>query len=380
MLKNGLFLIMYFYINTLNMTPTNKPIIGITCGDLNGIGTELIIKVFSDSRILELCTPVIFASNKVINFYRKTLPEFNFNWQNIKDLSRLNAKQMNIYNCWEEDVNITPGQLTESGGKYAVKSLQAAVHSLKQKEIDGLVTAPIHKKNVQSAEFNYTGHTPFLKNYFGVNDVVMILFANQFRVALLTEHIPVNEVAANITKEVVVRKLTILNESLQKDFGIDKPKIAVLGLNPHAGDEGLIGKEEETIIKPAIKEAKQNNMIVTGPFSADSFFAKQYYNRFDAVLAMYHDQGLVPFKTLASGEGVNYTAGLPAIRTSPDHGTAFDIAGKGKADESSFRTAVFECLTIINKRKEFEDSHKNPLKKITSVILANQEDERIEEN
>jgi 4-hydroxythreonine-4-phosphate dehydrogenase len=208
----------------------------------------------------------------------------------------------------------------------------------------------------------------------------MLLFANEFRVALVTEHIPVNEVAANISKEIIIRKLNILNESLKKDFGIDKPKIAVLGLNPHAGDEGLIGKEEETIIKPAIKEAKQNNMIVTGPFSADSFFAKQYHNRFDAVLAMYHDQGLVPFKTLASGEGVNYTAGLPVIRTSPDHGTAFDIAGKGKADESSFRTAVFECLNIIDKRKEFEESHKNPLKKITSAILANQEDERIEEN
>jgi len=378
--KIGLFLIMYFYSNTLIMTQTTKPIMGITCGDLNGIGTELIIKVFSDSRILELCTPVIFASNKVINFYRKTLPEFNFNWQNIKDLSRLNAKQMNIYNCWEEDVNITPGQLTESGGKYAVISLQAAAYALKQNHIDGLVTAPIHKKNVQSAEFSFTGHTPFVKSFFGVNDVVMLLFANEFRVALVTEHIPVNEVAANISKEIIIRKLNILNESLKKDFGIDKPKIAVLGLNPHAGDEGLIGKEEETIIKPAIKEAKQNNMIVTGPFSADSFFAKQYHNRFDAVLAMYHDQGLVPFKTLASGEGVNYTAGLPVIRTSPDHGTAFDIAGKGKADESSFRTAVFECLHIIDRRKDFEESHKNPLKKITSAILANQEDERIEEN
>ncbi|HEX3168714.1 MAG TPA: 4-hydroxythreonine-4-phosphate dehydrogenase PdxA [Chitinophagaceae bacterium] len=362
------------------MTPTSKPIIGITCGDLNGIGTELIIKVFSDSRILELCTPVIFASNKVINFYRKTLPEFNFNWQNIRDLSRLNAKQMNIYNCWEEDVIITPGQLNETGGKYAVKSLMAAAHSLKQNEIDGLVTAPIHKKNVQSPEFNYTGHTPFLKNYFGVNDVVMILFANQFRVALVTEHIPVNEVTANISKETIVRKLNILNDSLKKDFGIEKPKIAVLGLNPHAGDEGLIGKEEEAIIKPAIKEAKQNNLVVTGPFSADSFFARQYHNRFDAVLAMYHDQGLVPFKTLASGEGVNYTAGLPAVRTSPDHGTAFDIAGKGKADESSFHAAIFECIDIINNRKQFEDNHKNPLKKMTSVILANQEDERIEEN
>ena len=378
--KNELLLIMYFYMNTYNMIPATKPIIGITCGDLNGIGTELIIKVFSDNRILEQCTPVIFASNKVINFYRKSLPEFNFNWQNIKDLSRLNAKQMNIYNCWEEDVIVTPGQLNETGGKYAVRSLMAAAHALKQNEIDGLVTAPIHKKNVQSAEFNYTGHTPFLKNYFGVNDVVMLLFSNQFRVALLTEHIPVSEVAANISKEVILRKLNILNDSLKKDFGIDKPKIAVLGLNPHAGDEGLIGKEEESIIKPAIKEAKQNNMIVTGPFSADSFFARQYHHRFDAILAMYHDQGLVPFKTLAAGEGVNYTAGLPVVRTSPDHGTAFDIAGKGKADESSFHTAIFECIDIINRRKQFEDNYKNPLKKMTSVILANQEDEKIEEN
>ena len=362
------------------MTPTTKPIIGITCGDLNGIGTELIIKVFSDSRILELCTPVIFASNKVINFYRKTLPEFNFNWQNIKDLSRLNAKQMNIYNCWEEDVNITPGQLTESGGKYAVKSLEAAVHALKQNHIDGLVTAPIHKKNVQSAEFNYTGHTPFLKSYFGVNDVVMLLFANEFRVALVTEHIPVNEVAANISKEIISRKLNILNESLQKDFGIDKPKIAVLGLNPHAGDEGLIGKEEETIIKPAVKEAKNNNILAVGPYSADAFFARRHHDKFDAVLAMYHDQGLIPFKALATGEGVNYTAGLPAIRTSPDHGVAFDIAGKNKADTSSFIAAIFECIDIINRRKGFYENRKNPMKKMTQIILANAEDEKIEEN
>ncbi|HEX6848727.1 MAG TPA: 4-hydroxythreonine-4-phosphate dehydrogenase PdxA [Chitinophagaceae bacterium] len=362
------------------MNPINKPVIGISCGDLNGIGIELIIKTFSDNRVLEHCTPVVFASNKAINFYRKSLPDINFNWQNVKELTKLNAKQVNIYNCWEEEVIITPGQLNDTGGKYAIKSLQAAVHSLKQNEINGLVTAPIHKKNVQSQDFNFTGHTPFLKSYFGVNDVVMILFANQFRVALLTEHVPVNEVAASISRETIVRKLNILNESLQKDFGIDKPKIAVLGLNPHAGDEGLIGKEEETIIKPAIREAKQNNLIVTGPFSADSFFARHYHNRFDAVLAMYHDQGLVPFKTLASGEGVNYTAGLPVVRTSPDHGTAFDIAGKGKADESSFHTAIFECIDIINNRKQFEDNHRNPLKKITPAILANQEDEKIEEN
>lgn len=362
------------------MHQIKKPVIGVTCGDLNGVGVELIIKTFSDTRILELCTPVIFASNKVINFYRKSLPEHNFNWQNIKELSRLNHKQINICNCWEEEVAITPGQLSDAGGKYAVKSLLAAVEALKQKEIDGLVTAPIHKKNVQSPEFTFTGHTPFLKKYFSATDVLMILFANDFRVALVTEHLPVNEVASNISKEIILRKLNILNDSLKKDFGIDKPKIAVLGLNPHAGDEGLIGKEEETIIKPAIKEAKSNNMLVTGPFSADSFFARNLQTRFDAVLAMYHDQGLVPFKTLASGEGVNYTAGLPVIRTSPDHGTAFDIAGKGKADESSFRSAVFECIEIINRRAQFEENHKNPLKKITSVILANQEDEKIEEN
>jgi len=362
------------------MHPTNKPIIGITCGDLNGIGTELIIKVFSDNRILEYCTPVVFASNKVINFYRKSLPEANFSWQNIKEINRLNVKQINIFNCWDEDVIIQPGQLSENGGKYAVRSLLAATEALKKGEIQGMVTAPIHKKNVQSADFNYTGHTPFLKNYFGAIDVVMILFADQFRIGLVTEHVPVNEVSANISKEIVTRKINILNDSLKKDFGIDKPKIAVLGLNPHAGDEGLIGKEEETMIKPAIKEAKQNGFIITGPFSADSFFARQYHNRYDAVLAMYHDQGLIPFKALASGEGVNYTAGLPVVRTSPDHGTAFDIAGKGKADESSFRSAVFECVDIINNRARYEYNHKNPLKKMTPAILANQEDEKIEES
>lgn len=362
------------------MQSMEKPVIGITCGDINGIGTELVIKTLSDNRILEFCTPVFFGSNKLINFYRKALNDLNFNWQNIKELNRLNPKQVNIVNCWEEDVIIQPGQLNDNGGKYAVRSLLTATAALKKNEIHGMITAPIHKKNVQSAEFNYTGHTPFLKNYFSASDVVMILFANNFRVALLTEHIPVNEVVANISKESILGKLNILNESLKKDFGIDKPKIAVLGLNPHAGDEGLIGKEEETIIKPAIKEAKQNNLMVTGPFSADSFFARQYHNRFDAILAMYHDQGLIPFKALASGEGVNYTAGLPVIRTSPDHGTAFDIAGKGIADESSLRAAIFECIDIINNRTRFETNHKDPLKKMTSVILANQEDERIDEN
>jgi len=272
---------------------THKPVIGISCGDVNGIGIELIIKTFSDNRILEHCTPVIFASNKVINFYRKTMPELNLNFSSLKDFTRINHKQVNLFNCWEEDIQVTPGQLTDEGGKYAILSLQTAVAALKQKQIDGLVTAPIHKKNIQSADFNFTGHTPYLKEMFGVKDVVMMLCAGDFRVALVTEHVPVGEVAKHITKEKILSKLYLINQSLQKDFGIEKPKIAVLGLNPHAGDEGLIGNEEETIIKPAIKEAKNNNMLVVGPYSADAFFARRSFERFDAVLAMYHDQGQI---------------------------------------------------------------------------------------
>lgn len=357
----------------------NKPVIGITCGDLNGIGIELIIKTFSDNRITEHCTPVIFASNKAINFYRKSVQDANITYTIIKDFSRISHKQVNLFNCWEEETAITPGLLSDMGGKYALLSLETATAALKQKQIDGLVTAPIHKKNTQSDTFNFTGHTPYLKSMFGVNDVVMMLCAGDFRVALVTEHVPVGEIAKHISKEKILSKLQIIHRSLQKDFGIDKPRIAVLGLNPHAGDEGLIGNEEENIIKPAIKEAKNNNMLVVGPYSADAFFARRSFEKFDAVLAMYHDQGLIPFKALASGDGVNYTAGLPVVRTSPDHGVAFDIAGKDKADNSSFLTAVFECIDIINRRNGYEDNRKNPLRKMTPAILANAKDEIIEE-
>jgi 4-hydroxythreonine-4-phosphate dehydrogenase len=360
------------------MNTATKPNIGISCGDLNGIGIELIIKAFSDLRVMEQCTPVIFASNKIINFYRKSIPEVNFNYQSTKELNRLSNKQINVFNCWEEEVTITPGQLNDTGGSYAIKSLQAAAEALKQNQIQGLVTAPIHKKNIQSAGFNFTGHTPFLKSFFSATDVAMMLCSGDFRVALVTEHIPVKEVAQYITRETILSKLNIIHQSLVKDFNIEKPKIAVLGLNPHAGDEGLIGREEEDIIKPAIKEAK-HSMIVTGPYSADAFFARGYHQRFDAVLAMYHDQGLIPFKTLAVGEGVNFTAGLPVVRTSPDHGTAFDIAGKNRADASSFLAATFECIDIIRRRNEYDEARKNPLRKMTAEVLANAEDERIEE-
>lgn len=359
--------------------PENKPVIGISCGDVNGIGLEIILKTVSDNRILEFCTPVIYANNKVLNFYRKTLPESNINFFILKEPVRVNHKQVNVLNCWEEDVAITPGVLNDTGGKYAIISLTRAAEDLKSGKIQGLVTAPIHKKNTQSNSFNFTGHTPYLKNLFGVQDVAMMLVAENMRVALLTEHVPVKEVSVHVSKEKIISKLQVINQSLKRDFGISKPRIAVLGLNPHAGDEGLIGKEEIEIIKPAVKDAKQKDVFCFGPYSADAFFARGHHEKFDAVLALYHDQGLIPFKSMAHGEGVNFTAGLPVVRTSPDHGVAFDIAGKGIADESSFRQSIFSCIDIINNRLEFDQQRKNPLKKMSSSVVANAVDEKITE-
>lgn len=353
--------------------------IGFSCGDINGIGPELILKALSDNRILDFCTPVIFANNKVINFYKKSIPDLSFNFSSIRDFSKLNHKQVNILNCWEEEVPINPGTLNETGGIYAGKSLMAATQALKDESIHVLVTAPIHKKNVQSDQFSYTGHTPFLQDFFGISDVLMLLTAGDFRVGLVTEHVPVKDVAQYVTRERIVSKIKILHASLKRDFNIDRPKIAVLALNPHAGDEGLIGSEEEEVIKPAIKEAKQYNMLVSGPFSADAFFARGHHNKFDAVLAMYHDQGLIPFKSLSITEGVNFTAGLPAIRTSPDHGTAFDIAGKNMADVSSFNAAIFAGIDILNSQVQYDENRKNPINKMGAAIVASGVDEKITE-
>jgi 4-hydroxythreonine-4-phosphate dehydrogenase len=358
------------------MQPNNeKPVIGITTGDLNGIGTEVIIKTFSDNRMLELCTPVIFSSNKVINYYRRIVTEHAFNFTSTKDLTKLNLKQVNIFNCWEDEVALQPGILTDAGGKYAIRSLMVATQCLKDGELDAIVTAPIHKSNTNLPDFPYTGHTPFFKDKFGAKDVVMLLYSNNLRVALATEHIPISKVAGALTKELIQSKLSILRETLTKDFGIDKPRIAVLGLNPHAGDEGQIGTEEQTVIKPAIDQQKQNGGLIFGPYSADSFFARGTYTEFDAVLAMYHDQGLVAFKTLAQGDGVNYTAGLPIIRTSPDHGTAFDIAGKNLADPSSLREAVFQALELLRHRSEYAAATANPLRR--GRIEKEKEDEPV---
>lgn len=361
------------------MSEQNRPVIGISVGDLNGIGIEIIIKTFSDNRILELCTPVIFASNKVINFYKKSIPDINLNYVSIKEISKINPKQVNIFTVWEEDVDIQPGQMTETGGKYGVLSLQAAVKALKEKSIDALVTAPLNKYTMQSSAFSFTGHTPFLKEAFKADDVLMLMIADNMRVGLLTEHLAIMDVAKNINKEQIIKKINLLKNSLIKDFGVERPRIAVLGLNPHAGDEGLVGREEKEIIRPAILESKKNDCVVMGPYSADAFFARGNHEKFDAILAMYHDQGLIPFKSLAIGEGTNFTAGLQVIRTSPDHGTAFDIAGKNQADESSFRAAVFSAMDVFNTRNNYQELRKNPLKKISAHVVANAIDEKIDE-
>lgn len=357
-----------------------KPVIGFSCGDINGIGVELILKVVNDSRILDFCIPVIFGNNKTFNFYRKTLADINVNFAITKDLSKISPKQVNLFSCWEEDVEVTPGVMNDNGGKYAVISLTQATEALKAGHIDGLVTAPIHKKNIQSSNFKYTGHTPYLKAVFGCLDVVMFMVAENMKIGLLSEHLPVKDLAAYLSKDKIISKVQLMHQSLRKDFGVAKPKIAVLGFNPHAGDEGLIGKEEIELIKPAILELRKKDILCFGPYSADAFFARAQYESFDAVLALYHDQGLIPFKSLSLGEGVNYTAGMKAVRTSPDHGTAFDIAGKGIADETSMRHALFACIDIIHNRNEYSRQYSNPLRKMSRSVVANAVDEKISED
>jgi len=357
-----------------------KPIIGITTGDLNGIGTEIFIKTFSDSRMLDLCTPVIFASNKLINYYRKISADHPLNFSSTKDLTKLNPKQVNVFTCWEEEIPVQPGVLTEIGGKYAIRSLMVAAQCLKDKQLDALVTAPIHKSNTQTIDFPFTGHTPFLKEKFAAKDVLMLLYSQELRVALATEHIPISKVAETLSKELLISKIGILRDTLIKDFGIDKPKIAVLGLNPHAGDGGQIGDDEQNIIKPAIEHMQQQGLLVQGCYGADAFFARGSYHHFDAVLAMYHDQGLIPFKTIAVGEGVNFTAGLSVVRTSPDHGTAFDIAGKNLADPSSFREAVYQAIDLLKQRATYAENTANPLRRGRIEKEKEDEPEKIAES
>lgn len=341
---------------------SNKIKIGISIGDTNGIGLEVILKTLSHNSILDYCTLIVYGHTKVASYHRKALglADFAFNVINAPDAA--SPKKPNLINCWEEDVKIELGISNDTGGKYALLSLQRATEALVKGEIDALVTAPINKHNIQSDAFKFPGHTEYLQQQSNSNDVLMFMISEDIRVGVVTGHIPVKDIAQNITKEQIVKKLVLMNESLKKDFWIEKPKIAVLGLNPHAGDNGLLGKEEDTVIIPAIQEAFDKGVICFGPYPADGFFGNGSYKQFDAVLAMYHDQGLIPFKTIAFGRGVNFSAGLKIVRTSPDHGTGYDIAGKNLADPSSFIEAVFAATHIVQHRREQEAMLSNQLR------------------
>jgi 4-hydroxythreonine-4-phosphate dehydrogenase len=339
----------------------DKPKIGISIGDVNGIGLEIIIKTLADSMIFNYCTPIVYGHTKVASFYRRVTEVDELNFNVIDHPSKAQYKRANMINCWEEDVKIEPGIPNKEVGKFAFASLERATADLINGDIDALVTAPINKDTIQSEDFNFPGHTEYLQDRDGAAESLMFLVSDTLRVGVVTGHIPVNRVSASLTTEKILTKLKLMNTSLREDFWIRKPKIAVLGLNPHASDNGLIGHEEQDIIIPAIDEARANDILAFGPYPADGFFANASYMQFDAVLAMYHDQGLIPFKQIAFESGVNFTAGLKFVRTSPDHGTAYDIAGKNEASEVSFREALFTALHIARNRKEGAELSENPL-------------------
>ena len=333
---------------------TDSPLkLGISVGDLNGVGCEVALKSFMDKRMLEFCTPIFFASNKIIADQKKAL-ELHLPFQGIRDLNRLERSKINVFNCIREEHELSFGASTTESGTLAKASLQAAVKALKEKKIDALVTAPINKSNIQAEDFSFPGHTDYLAQELEGN-ALMFMVSDQLRVGLLTDHVGVGEVPKLIDPALIVSKVKTMSLSLQQDFGIGKPKIAVLGINPHSGDNGTIGTEDEQILKPSIKKLFQEGELVFGPFSADSFFTNGKHLKYDAVLAAYHDQGLIPFKTLSFGQGVNFTAGLSGVRTSPDHGTAYDIAGKNTADESSFKEAVYTAIDIYRNRLRFRE-------------------------
>lgn len=343
------------------MKKSENIVVGISIGDLNGIGGEIILKTFEEARMLEFCTPVIFASAKAMNFFKTHFnSEINFNI--INSLNQVVTAKVNVFNCWNEPVNIEFGKEDPKIGTYAIKSLQAATKALKEGSIDVLVTAPINKYNIQSEAFNFPGHTNYLAQQLG-GESLMFMVTDTLRVGLLTDHVPVKDIVEHLSEALIVNKITTVYNSLLKDFAIVRPKIAVLGINPHTGDNGVIGNEDDTILRPTLQKLKDAGKLVFGPYAADSFFGSNNYKNFDAIVATYHDQGLIPFKTLSFGHGVNFTAGLNKIRTSPDHGTAYEIAGKGVADSNSFKEAVFAALQIHKNRTEYEELTSNPLQK-----------------
>lgn len=336
--------------------------VGITHGDFNGIGYEVILKALADIRICELCTPLVYGSSKIASYHKKTIdiPEYLLNV--VKRADQLHSRKPNVLNISNDEAKIELGKSTAQAGEFALAALEKAVQDLKEKRIDVLVTGPINKKNIQSSQFRFPGHTEYLANTFGVKRHLMLMVCSQFKIGTVTGHVPLGQVSSLLSTELILDKLRILNESLIKDFAIRKPKIAVLGLNPHAGDGGLLGKEEEEMLIPAIQRAQRENILAIGPFAADGFFGSSQYTKYDAILAMYHDQGLIPFKALSFEGGVNFTAGLPIVRTSPAHGTAYDIAGKDLASDESFRQALYLAIDIFRNRNEYTEINKDPLK------------------
>ena len=335
--------------------------IGITMGDINGISTEVIIKALSDDRILEHFIPIIYGSAKVVAYYKNMVSSDNFHFTSISQASSTSEGRINVLNCWEEQAEIKMGQATAESGKFAHIALDRAVRDFQANAIDAIVTAPINKNAMKQADFGFPGHTEFLADQFKSSKNLMMMVSQEMKVALVTNHVPVSQIGELITKELVASKLKTLHKSLVEDFGLEKPSIAILGINPHAGDEGTIGTEDDEITRPVIISAKKNGMNVMGPYPADGFFGSATQRKFDAILAMYHDQGLIPFKALSFGDGVNFTAGLPIVRTSPDHGTAYDIVGKDLADPSSLRTAIYTALDIARQRKVYQEERENAL-------------------
>lgn len=339
--------------------------IGITMGDINGISTEVIIKALSDERVLQHFTPIIYGSAKVVAYYKNMVSSDNFQFTSISQASSSSENRINVLNCWEAQAEINMGKATEAGGKFAHIALDRAVRDFQNNAIDAIVTAPINKHAMKQADFGFPGHTEFLADQFKSSKNLMMMVSGEMRVALVTNHVPVSQLGELITRELVESKLKTLHKSLVEDFGLEKPSIAILGINPHAGDEGSIGTEDDTITRPVIISAKKKGMNVMGPYPADGFFGSATQRKFDAILAMYHDQGLIPFKALSFGDGVNFTAGLPVVRTSPDHGTAYDIVGKDLADPSSLRTAIYTALDIAKQRKIYIEERENALSKKT---------------
>ncbi len=336
--------------------------VGITQGDINGIGYEVIIKALQDNRINDFCIPIVYGSPKVAAYHRKSINVENFSFNPIKGVAEANPKRANLIDVMDENVRVDIGKSTSIGGQGSILSLEAAVADLKAGKIDVVVTAPINKFNVQTDTFSFPGHTEYLAKNFGDGEALMLMVSDFLKVGVVTGHVPLSKVPSLITKDAILGKLAILNKTLIEDFAIRKPRIAVLGLNPHAGDNGLLGKEEQTVIIPALEEARNNGIMALGPYPADGFFGSEGFNKFDAVLAMFHDQGLIPFKSLVFDEGVNYTAGLPIIRTSPVHGTAYEIAGKDEANPNSFRSALYLACDLFNNRKMYKELTANPLK------------------